>query len=167
MGEMAESERFILQKLRVARRRLALTEAVASLRLCLPLGLGLCVAGWTIAWLIGLPPTPLNLLPLGLPSIVFLYKLLRSIPLDETARRLDSFFDLEERLSTAYELVEGRIESSLKELMLRDASEQLSRVDLRKLKPSLPKPALISLIFLPALALLWLLPQRLPSPEEK
>jgi hypothetical protein len=161
----------LLVHLKKARRRLALLRAIRSLGISMPISalLILLVSPTLLLWDM---PKPLSFLPLLLPPIWFLILLLWPRKLDSVARDVDWALELEERTSTAYELISGKIHSSLRELVLADALSHLEEIDLREGFPlRFPRRAIISLIVMPLMFLtLWLIPARAPvdvSPEER
>ena len=147
--------------LKKARRRIALIRAVRSLDLSMPIAVGLLVAWISIAPFLKTPES-LLLLPISFPAIWFLVTLFRRRELDLIAVEVDRAFGLEERISTAYELISGRIRSSFGDLVLADALDHLEDVDLKTAFPFRPpRRAIISLLLIPlAFLAVHLIPYR-------
>ena len=153
------NEEKLIEKLKTLRMRVSLIEAIRQMKLTLPIGVGLSFALGVTLWLTR-SPHHLSPLPLIIPLLHLIYRLLKPIDLCEVARRLDSTFSLEERVSTACELIEGRIKSDLRGLVVGDALRHLERIDPEKLKIRFPIPALVSSALIPVLTVFWLIPER-------
>jgi len=161
----------LLTFLRRARRRIALMRAIRSLGLSVPIAAALLASWISILPLLNLSKT-LLILPISLPFIWFSMALLRTRRLDLIAVEVDRSFDLKERVSTAYEIVSGRIRSGLGDLVIADALAHIEGVDLKAGFPlRFPKKPLLSLLLIPlALLIVHLTPYHMTgevNPEER
>jgi len=139
--------------LKKARRRIVLMHVIRSLDLSIPIAAGLIVIWVSASLFLNLPGSLLPLMISFLP-IWFLITLFRTRRLGPIAVEMDRIFELEERVSTAYEIASGRIQTHLGDLVIADALKHLERIDLKtKLPLRLPKRAIISLLFIPMMFL--------------
>jgi hypothetical protein len=100
------------------------------------------------------------LLPLALWFLVVLsYLFIRPLPLPRIARRIDSAFDLRERLVTALELHDTHMHSELTDLQQQDAAASVQAVQPRNLPlPFDRRAALLGVLPLALGMALWFLP---------